>query len=90
MPFTKPSITPESDDQVDAFDDLEEMIEAKRLSVAVGWIISMNRKVHDKPALQEVKRSLKSAFTGRTLDNWTTVALCTYEVVHIHVEYFQL
>ena len=41
MPFSKPSITP------------EEMIEAKRLFAVVGWIISMNSKVHDKPALQK-------------------------------------
>ena len=65
---------------MDAFDDMEETIESDSLSTDIGWIISMHSTIHDKSALQEVKRSLKLAFAGRSLLNWATVALSTYEV----------
>lgn len=37
IPFEQPSICPESDEEEDAFDELEDLVSSNRLSAAVGY-----------------------------------------------------
>ena len=45
IPFEQPTICPESDEEEDAFDELEDLVSSNRLSVAVGWAIQLRKEV---------------------------------------------
>ena len=48
VPFNKPSIFAVTDDQVDAFDDVDELIDENLLCQGLGWIIRQAKLVHNK------------------------------------------
>lgn len=87
VPFCKPAISASNDEQLDAFDDVEEMIEQHLLSSAVGWIIQQTKVVHDREKKRDVKQKLRSMFKGRSLMNWSIVVLATNEVSLINYPY---
>ena len=62
VPFSKPSIVATTDDQLDAFDDIDEMIDQNLPSQALGWIIQQKSVLHDKGQLQSFKQKLKGVF----------------------------
>lgn len=80
IPFSKPSIAPESEDQEEAFEIVDELIDNQQLSQAVGWIISLSEAVNSKQQLKEMKEKLRDSFKGRCLMNWSLVALTTTKV----------
>ena len=43
VPFSKPSIAATTDDQLDAFDDIDEMIDQNLPSQGFGWIIQQKK-----------------------------------------------
>lgn len=80
MPFSKPSIAPKSEEQISAFEDLEEMLDDGRLSSAIGWIIRQKEVLGDKQLLKAVRRQLVHSMEGRCLTNWTVVVHAAIEV----------
>lgn len=82
--FSKPSIAPVSDEQQDAFDELDDMICGGVLSSVIGWAIQMGKKLNNKDKLKKIKGILRPHFHGRAILNWSLVALCLEEV---HVKY---
>lgn len=80
VPFSKPSIAAITDEQLDAFDELDDMIDQSAPSQALGWIIQQKSLLHDKDRLRDMKKRLRGAFQGRTQMNWALVALTTTEV----------
>ena len=80
MPFNKPSIAATSDEGLQAFNDLDDMIDENLLSQALGWIIKKRAIINDKAKLRGMKQKLIKAFEGRALINWALVGLATNEV----------
>ena len=80
VPFCKPSIAPITDEQDDAFDDIERMIEENLLSQALGWVIKQASTVHNREQLRTMKQKLRRVFQGRCLMNWALVTLTTTKV----------
>lgn len=82
LPFSKPWIAATTDEQQDAFETIDEMMEGHLLSQAIGWIIKQKKVLGDKEELRGMKRKLRSAFQGRSLSNWALVALSTEKVLN--------
>lgn len=80
VPFLKPSITAATDRELDAFDDLDEMIEEGIPTQALGWIIRQKDYLHDNKEARDMKHRLKDTFQGRSLMNWAVVSLATIMV----------
>ena len=80
IPFVKPSVSPETDDDQQLFDKLEEMLEEKIASSAIGWAIQQQKLFKDKEKLHKLKKDLRPSCTGRTNHNWALVLLCAEEV----------
>ena len=80
VPFSKPSIAAVSADELEAFDEIDEMIDSNLLCQALGWIIKQKGTIHNKQKLRATKQKLLKTFTGRALANWALVALSTQEV----------
>ena len=91
MPFNKPSVVPESNDELD------DLIEDHELSTAVGWAIKTKPLVTSKDEIRQMRDSLRGSFHGRYAYNWSLLLLCTRQVrvcvcvcvcVYVCLEYF--
>ena len=80
MPFSKPSIAPSTDQQQEAYEELEEMLNGGALSSMCGWIISMEKVLTNKDKLKEMKSRVQQHFEGRLVSNWTLLGVCLQEV----------
>ena len=74
------SIAAASDEGLQAFDDLDDVIDENLLSQALGWIIKQRAIINDKAKLRGMKQNLMKAFEGRALINWALAGLTTNEV----------
>ena len=80
IPFTKPSIAPTTEKQQEKFDELEDMLVAGELSSACGWAIKQMAILEDKEKFKAMRTTLRPFFQGRSVLNWTYVALCLQQV----------
>ncbi len=85
VPFTKPSISPTTDEQQDAFDDLDDILEGGLLSSVYGWVIQQRRVLEDKERIRDMKRQLRAHFAGRSALNWSLVVTCLQQVRWIDI-----
>ena len=83
IPFEQPTECPESDEEEDAFDELEGLVSSNRLSAAVGWAIQLRREVLlNGDRIRGLKRELYGSFQGRSAMNWALL-LFVAEKVHV-------
>ena len=80
VPFSKPTVAPQNEEQQEAFDELDEMLEGKNPSNAVCWAIQQGNILVDKAELQEMRRLLKGVFKGRSQRNWALLTICAKQV----------
>ena len=75
---------PETDEEEDGFDDLEEMVSTHQTSSAVGWAIQLRKQLLLKrERMHELKKNLCGAFHGHQSSNWA-ILLFFAEQVHLH------
>ena len=55
MPFKKPAVTPEMDEQQDAFDQLDDILGEGTPSSAVGWAIKQQSVLGSKEEIRATK-----------------------------------
>ena len=75
MPFTKPAIAPETKEQKDAFDTLDDMLGDGEPSSAVTWAIKLQSIMGSKKELRSMKKQLRGSFQGHSCHNWTFLTL---------------
>lgn len=80
IPFTKPSISPTTEEQQLKFDELEDMLVGGELSSLCGWVIKQIAVLEDKEQFKEMRKTLRPFFQGRSVLNWTFVAICLKQV----------
>jgi hypothetical protein len=80
LPFKKPTIAPSTDEEQDAFDYLEELIESQAISSSIGWIIRQGNILKDKEEMKSMKSHLRRYYKGRSITNWSLLALCAKQV----------
>ena len=79
IPFKKPSIAPNNDEEQDSFDELDEMLLNGDLSSTCGWAIQVKTVLEDREHFKLIKKGLRS-FEGRSVLNWTYLLMCLKEV----------
>ena len=80
IPFVKPSVDPETEEEHDAYDDIEEILQTNVLSSLIGWVITLGNILRDKGVIKSVKDDLRRHFKGRGLTNWSLLLTCTRQV----------
>ena len=80
VPFSKPSLAPITDEQQQAYKELEDMLTEGMLSSVCGWAIKQEEKLLNKDEVKEMKALLRPHFQGCSASNWTFVALCLKQV----------
>jgi len=64
-------VCPETDEEEDGFDDLEEMVSTHQTSSAVGWEIQLRKQLLLKrERIRELKKNLCGAFQRHQSSNW--------------------
>ena len=82
IPFEQPTICPESDEEEDAFDELEDLVSSNRLSAAVGWAIQLRKEVLlNGDRIRGLKRELYGSFQGRSAMNWALLLFIAEKVL---------
>ena len=84
MPFKKPAVTPEMDEQQDAFDQLDDILGEGTPSSAVGWAIKQQSVLGSKEEIRATKRLLWGSFLGRSAHNWALLTICAKQVRMAH------
>lgn len=80
MPFNKPSVAPQSEDEQTAFDELDDIIEEREISACVGWAVKLKKSLICKDEVREMRSLITGSFTGRSAHNWALLLLCTKQV----------
>ena len=80
MPFTKPSVIPESDEEQMAFDELDDIIGDHEPSTAIGWAINLRALLKCKDEIRDMKTKLRGPFQGRSTQNWALLLICAKQV----------
>ena len=76
---------PESEEEEDAFDELEDLVSTNRLSAAVGWAIQLRKEVLlNGDQIRELKRELYGSFRGRSAMNWAILLFFAEKVLTHH------
>ncbi len=86
VPFVKPSTAPVTDEQQDAYNKMDDMIDEGVLSSVCGWAIRQRQIVANKEKLKARKSHLRHHFKGRSVLNWTLVAVCLEQVRLIELD----
>ena len=78
-------MSPETDEEEDGFDKLEEMLSTHQTSSAVGWAIQLRKQLLLKrERIRELKKNLRGAFHGRQSSNWAILLFFAEQVLHLH------
>ena len=80
VPFTMPTVSPQNEEQQEAFDTLDDILEDKQPSAAVCWAIQQHAVVTQKHEIRQMKQSLQGSFKGRAQRNWALLTLCGKQV----------
>lgn len=84
MKFNPPSVAPSTDEEEEAFMELESIIASGQLSSAIGWAIRCGENLAQrKRDLLNLGKKLKGAFSGRVLKNWATLLFFLDQVIII-------
>ena len=76
---------PETDEEENGFNDLEEMVSTHQTLSAVGWAIQLRKQLLLKrERICELKKNLCGAFHRRQSSNWAML-LFFVEQVHLHI-----
>ena len=73
IPFSKPAVSPTTEDEHLVFDVLEDAVEDHAFSAAVGWTTPLRSKLLDKEEVRRVRALLAGAFFKGDLH---TTGLC--------------
>ena len=85
IPFEQPPVCQESEEEEDAFDELEDLVSTNRLSAAVGWAIQLRKEVLlNGDRIRELKRELYGSFCGRSAINWAILLFFAEKVLTHH------
>ena len=85
IPFQEPTACPETSEEEDGFDTLEELMASHQISSAVGWAIQLRKKLLGKREhVRELKQQLRGSFQGRTATNWAILLFFAEEVRSHH------
>ena len=76
----KPPVDPETEEEHDAYDDIEEILLTNVLSSLIGWVITIGNILRHKREIKSVKDDLRRHFQGRALTNWSLLLTCTRQV----------
>ena len=79
-PFRSPVVAPSSEEEQDAFDELEDMFSEGSLSAACGWVIKVGKILHDRCTVREMAARFRPHFPGRQATNWALLGVCVKEV----------
>lgn len=79
-PFKSPAIAPSSEEEQDAFDELDDILTEGSLSAACGWVVRLGQCLHNRGIVMEMCTLLRPHFPGRQAMNWALVAVCVKEV----------
>lgn len=80
VPFTKPTVDPETDEEHLAFDELEDILEDHEMSMAIGWAIQLRSLLMCKDEVRRARSLLRGSFQGRSAHNWLLLLLCAQQV----------
>ena len=80
VPFAKPSVAPASEEEEMAFDELEDILEDREMSAAVGWAIELRSLLLCKDQVREMRVLLRGSIDGRLTQNWAFLLICAKEV----------
>ena len=80
VPFNKPCVAPESEDDQKAFDEVDDLIGEHEMSTCVGWAIQLKKVLMCKEAVREMRASLLRVFLGRSTQNWALLLICAKQV----------
>lgn len=83
IPFSSPSIGPESASENDAFSQLNTLIQENWLSSCIGWVISMGKMLNNDEELEEIKRELSDlVHSPRARIGWALTLYLTKQVIN--------
>ena len=75
---------PETDEEENRFDELEEMVTTHQTSLAVGWAIELrNQLLLKRDRIKELKKHLCGAFQGCAASNWAILLFFAEQVIYI-------
>ena len=80
MPFSRPSVSPEMEEEEIAFDELEDLLEDREMSAAVGWAIQLRSLLLCKEKVREMRGVVRGSFDGRLGQNWAFLLICAEQV----------
>ena len=85
IPFEQPPVCSESEEEEDAFDELEDLVSTNRLSAAVRWAIQLRKEVLlNGDQIRELKRELYGSFRSRSAMNWAILLFFAEKVLTHH------
>ena len=79
-PFKSPAIAPSTEEEQDAFDELDDILTEGTLSTACGWVVRVGQCLHDRQIVREMAARFRPHFPGRQAINWALVGVCVKEV----------
>ena len=86
IPFSEPSVAPDTDEEEEAFTEFEDLILSGEVSSAIGWAIKQRQVLLDdrgSSAVKELKERLRGIFHGRTCQNWAVLLFFLKEVCSV-------
>lgn len=88
MPFKTPKVAPISEEQQEAYDELDDLLDDRKPSSAIGWAIRQQSLLSSKEPVRCMKKLLHGSFVGRSRQNWALLTLCAQEVSMSHVVHY--
>ena len=74
VPFAYPTVAPESDQEQEAYDRIDEMLSTGQISQAIGWAIKQRQTFLDgMEEVKELRSIIRSSVKGRAATNWAVL-----------------
>ena len=68
-PFKSPAVAPSTEEEQDAFDELDDMLMEGSLPAACEWVIKVGQSLHCRQTVREMAARSRSHFSGRKQAN---------------------
>ena len=78
--FLKPAVAPVNDEEQEAFDTLDDLLDENKPATAICWAVQQHEMLTDKTELQVMRHLLHGAFKGRMQRNWALLTICAKQV----------
>ena len=85
VPFKTPKVAPISEEQQEAYDELDDLLDDGKPSSTIGWAVRQQSLLSKKEPVHQMKKLLHGSFNGRSRHNWTILTLCAQQVSMSHI-----